>query len=203
MTLLDVVTDCLLQLDVFQHLRGKLEYKSSADMLLDTLVGCYREYGGKETPTIAIADWEGQNTRYEHLRLADLYTCKRQFIQRRATARVKPEQAALVDGPALERELTLRFGEPFSELHIAASAKRRHRRPFREWRFQACDPAPFLVDGHPERQIRHQPRRLEGQFGDLLGVRDVACEQDHAAEAELASQRPEFRWNLMTVETGD
>ena len=28
--------------------------------------------------------------REEHLRLANLYTCKRQFVQRRATARVKP-----------------------------------------------------------------------------------------------------------------
>src|SRR5262245_25609547 len=40
--------------------------------------------------------------RDEHLRLADLYSCKRQFVQRRATTRVKPEQAALVDGPAIE-----------------------------------------------------------------------------------------------------
>jgi hypothetical protein len=71
MMFLDAVTDCLLQLDVFKHLRGKLEYKSSADMLLDTLISCYREYGGKETPTIAIADWEGQKTRFEHLRLAE------------------------------------------------------------------------------------------------------------------------------------
>ena len=55
----------------------------------------------------------------EHLRLADLYSCKRQFVQRRATARVKPAQAALIDGPAAERDLQARFGEPFSELAFA------------------------------------------------------------------------------------
>ena len=60
----------------------------------------------------------------EHLRLADLYSCKRQFVQRRATARVKPEQAALIDGPAAERGLEARFGEPFSELAFARHVTR-------------------------------------------------------------------------------
>jgi len=62
--------------------------------------------------------------REEHLRLANLYTCKRQFVQRRATARVKPEQAALVDGAALEQELAARFGEPFTELGFARNVTR-------------------------------------------------------------------------------
>jgi hypothetical protein len=71
MMFLDIVTDCLLELEAFAHLRGVLHTVSAADQLLDTLVECYREYGGKDTPTIAIADWEGQKTRFEHLRLAE------------------------------------------------------------------------------------------------------------------------------------
>ena len=62
--------------------------------------------------------------RQEHLRLADLYACKRQFVQRRATARIKPEQAVLLDGPALERDLQARFGEPFTELSFARNVTR-------------------------------------------------------------------------------
>ena len=71
MMFMDVVSECLLQLEPFQAIAEQLRPASSADMLLDTLLDCYREYGGKDTPTIAIADWEGQKTRYEHLRLAE------------------------------------------------------------------------------------------------------------------------------------
>jgi len=40
-----------------------------------------------------------------HHELAPLYTVKRQFVQRRAGNKVKPEEAAKLDGPALEAEL--------------------------------------------------------------------------------------------------
>ncbi len=40
-----------------------------------------------------------------HHELAPLYTVKRQFVQRRAANKVKPEEAAKLDGPALEAEL--------------------------------------------------------------------------------------------------
>src|SRR5881628_1231888 len=40
-----------------------------------------------------------------HNELAPLYTVKRQFVQRRAGNKVKPEEAAKLDGPALEAEL--------------------------------------------------------------------------------------------------
>src|SRR5260221_566288 len=40
-----------------------------------------------------------------HHELAPLYTVKRQFVQRRAANKVKPEEAARLDGPALEAEL--------------------------------------------------------------------------------------------------
>lgn len=71
MMFLDIVSECILELEPFQALKGQVTRSSAADQLLDTLVDCYREYGGKDTPTIAIADWEGQKTRFEHLRLAE------------------------------------------------------------------------------------------------------------------------------------
>src|SRR5712672_1255209 len=41
----------------------------------------------------------------QHDELAPLYSVKRQFVQRRAANKVKPEEAAKLDGPALEAEL--------------------------------------------------------------------------------------------------
>jgi len=54
-----------------------------------------------------------------HNVLAPLYTVKRQFVQRRALHKIKPEEAQQVDGPALEARLAAWFGEPFSELAFA------------------------------------------------------------------------------------
>src|SRR5690242_3310893 len=54
-----------------------------------------------------------------HHELAPLYTVKRQFVQRRAANKVRPEEAAKVDGAALERELTKALGGPFDELTFA------------------------------------------------------------------------------------
>ncbi len=41
------------------------------------------------------------------------------FVQRRAMNRIKPEEAAAIDGPALEAELTARMGGSFTELGFA------------------------------------------------------------------------------------
>ncbi|MCC7080253.1 MAG: FAD-dependent oxidoreductase [Burkholderiales bacterium] len=57
--------------------------------------------------------------REAHARLACLYTCKRQFVQRRAATRVKPQEVVDFDAPAAERELAARFGEAFEELAFA------------------------------------------------------------------------------------
>ena len=54
-----------------------------------------------------------------HHELAPLYSCKRLFVQRKAMTKVKPEEAATVDGPALAAELAREFREPFSELAFA------------------------------------------------------------------------------------
>ena len=54
-----------------------------------------------------------------HHELAPLYSCKRLFVQRRAMTKVKPEEVAMIDGPALEAQLTAYIGTPFSELAYA------------------------------------------------------------------------------------
>ncbi len=54
-----------------------------------------------------------------HHELAPLYSCKRLFVQRRASNKVPPEVAEAVDGPATEAALANRFGEAFSELTFA------------------------------------------------------------------------------------
>src|SRR6266498_2511590 len=54
-----------------------------------------------------------------HHELAPLYAIKRQFVQRRAANRIKPDEAAKVDGPALEAGLKKAFGGRFDELTFA------------------------------------------------------------------------------------
>ncbi|HEY6863404.1 MAG TPA: hypothetical protein VI319_05850, partial [Burkholderiales bacterium] len=53
-----------------------------------------------------------------HHELAPLYSVKRQFVQRRAANKIKPEQAEALDGPALEARLTPLLGS-FDELAFA------------------------------------------------------------------------------------
>src|SRR5262245_9859916 len=54
-----------------------------------------------------------------HHELAPLHTVKRQFVQRRAANKVKPDEAAKLDGPALESELKAKLGGRFDELEFA------------------------------------------------------------------------------------
>ncbi|MBC7778565.1 MAG: FAD-dependent oxidoreductase, partial [Proteobacteria bacterium] len=54
-----------------------------------------------------------------HNALAPLYECKRQFVQRQAATKVKPEALAGFDPVAAEHALVEWFGEPFSELTFA------------------------------------------------------------------------------------
>src|SRR5439155_11197005 len=55
----------------------------------------------------------------------------------------------------------------------------------------------------PEGQIGNQASRLVTKLADLLGVGDVAREENDAAEAELAGERLELDRELMPVEPGD
>src|SRR6266851_699757 len=54
-----------------------------------------------------------------HHELAPLYAVKRQFVQRRAANKVKPDEATKLDGPALEAGLKKAFGGSFGELAFA------------------------------------------------------------------------------------
>jgi NADPH-dependent glutamate synthase beta subunit-like oxidoreductase/NAD(P)H-flavin reductase len=54
-----------------------------------------------------------------HHDLAPLHTIKRQFVQRRAANKVRPEEAAKLDGPALEAQLMTFLGGRFDELGFA------------------------------------------------------------------------------------
>ena len=54
-----------------------------------------------------------------HAELAPLYTIKRLFVQRRAMHAIKPDDAAGLDGPALQARLVAWFGQAFSELAFA------------------------------------------------------------------------------------
>src|SRR5487761_2612222 len=54
-----------------------------------------------------------------HTELAPLYTMKRLFVQRRAMHTIKPDEAAGLDGAALEASLASWFGQAFSELAFA------------------------------------------------------------------------------------
>ena len=50
-----------------------------------------------------------------------------------------------------------RAREALGQLHVAAAAERRHRRPLGERRLQPRDAAAFLIDADPQRQVGRQP----------------------------------------------
>jgi NADPH-dependent glutamate synthase beta subunit-like oxidoreductase/NAD(P)H-flavin reductase len=65
-----------------------------------------------------IAD-EVQALAAQHNALAPLYECKRQFVQRQAATKVKPEALEGFDASRARETLTAWFGEPFTELAFA------------------------------------------------------------------------------------
>jgi len=68
----DHVADCLLALPHLAPHAGRLKKELMLPLLHETLLRCYKEYGGtSKTPTIAIVDWPGQKTRFEHARIAE------------------------------------------------------------------------------------------------------------------------------------
>jgi NADPH-dependent glutamate synthase beta subunit-like oxidoreductase/NAD(P)H-flavin reductase len=62
---------------------------------------------------------EVRDLRLRHTSLADLYSCKRLFVQRKALKICKAEEALTQDGKALREVLTKDFGEAFTELSFA------------------------------------------------------------------------------------
>ncbi|HET9700480.1 MAG TPA: FAD-dependent oxidoreductase [Burkholderiales bacterium] len=55
---------------------------------------------------------EARDLARRHHALAPLYAVKRNFVQRRALHKVKPEEAAAVDGPAAELQMVAWLGKP-------------------------------------------------------------------------------------------
>src|SRR5438045_2504166 len=62
---------------------------------------------------------EWQELFESHHRLAPLFRVKRKFVQRRAMLKVKADEAATLDGPALEAAVAARLGGAFDELAFA------------------------------------------------------------------------------------
>lgn len=77
MSFADLVSECLLELDVMRPYRARLQSEPRTEGLLEALLECWREFGGTNThPTIAIVDWAGQKTRFEHQRIAENFTAR-------------------------------------------------------------------------------------------------------------------------------
>jgi hypothetical protein len=71
MTFSDLVASCLIEIEPLAALKPKLRIEQMTPILLETLLTCYREFGGSASPpTIAITDWGGLKTRYEHQAIA-------------------------------------------------------------------------------------------------------------------------------------
>ncbi|MEO6975683.1 MAG: FAD-dependent oxidoreductase [Gallionella sp.] len=102
------------QLEAARHTVTKISGKAEAELLIalaphldDFLANLF----GIEAQVQALAA--------RHIELAPLYSCKRLFVQRRAMSKVKPDEAATIDGPALETQLAEYIGTPFTELAFA------------------------------------------------------------------------------------
>ncbi len=54
-----------------------------------------------------------------HTETEPLFRVKRKFVQRRAMLKIKADEAAKLDGPALEAELAARLGGRFEELALS------------------------------------------------------------------------------------
>src|SRR5439155_21082084 len=52
------------------------------------------------------------------------YSCKRLFVQRKAMHKIKPAEAAAINGPALRAELSKHLGGEFTELTFAQHVTR-------------------------------------------------------------------------------
>src|SRR5688572_26319791 len=91
-----------------------MAYKDEADLLLEAAPDLDR----------FIARLFGIEAQWEdlvdgHHRLAPLFRVKRKFVQRRAMLKIKADEAATLDGAALEHEVARRLGGAFDELAFA------------------------------------------------------------------------------------
>src|SRR6185369_7306018 len=91
-----------------------LPYKEEADLLIAVaphLDAFIARLFGIEDEWVELVE--------SHHRLAPLFRVKRKFVQRRAMLKIKADEAAGLDGPALEAEVARRLGGKFDELAFA------------------------------------------------------------------------------------
>src|SRR6267142_5232140 len=106
--------DGLARLDAARENPSALDSKSESALILEIaphLDDFLAELFGIRAEFAALAS--------RHHELAPLYAVKRQFVQRRAANKVKPEEAAKLDGAALEAKLGRLLGGSFDELAFA------------------------------------------------------------------------------------
>ncbi|MDQ3025840.1 MAG: FAD-dependent oxidoreductase [Pseudomonadota bacterium] len=94
----------------------QLDYKAEADLLMAVAPHLDRFVAR----LFAIED-EWQDLVESHHALAPLFRVKRKFVQRRAMLKIKADEAAGLDGAALEAEVAARLGGTFDELAFARS----------------------------------------------------------------------------------
>ena len=91
-----------------------LDKKAESDLILELAPHLETFLGG----LFGVED-ELKALNKSHDDLADLYSCKRLFVQRRACKTHKAENAEGFNGPALEADLTQRFGGTFDQMTFA------------------------------------------------------------------------------------
>jgi len=91
-----------------------LSYKEEADLLL-----AVAPHLDRFIATLFAIEDEWQDLVESHHRLAPLFRVKRKFVQRRAMLKIKAEEAANLDGPALEAQVAALLGGAFDELAFA------------------------------------------------------------------------------------
>ena len=120
--------------------------------------------------------------------------------------RVDVEDRRIVEGDADGEELVgQRLGKPLGERFglPAGAPQRRHRRPLRERILQTGDAPALLVDADPRRRGPAERLALGRELGHLFRRLDVAAEQDHAAEVELARQRSQLHGDARARHAAD
>ncbi len=101
----------------FQHARihpDKLSRKNESALLIE-MAPWVEDFVAKLFDIVA----EVNALSARHQELAPIYSCKRQFVQRRAMNKVTEAEVSVLNGTELEKELTNVFGAPFSELLFA------------------------------------------------------------------------------------
>jgi hypothetical protein len=104
-----------------------------------------------------------------HQALAPLYTVKRLFVQRRATKKYSPEQAAAFDGQALRAELEPLIGGELTEMRFAERVD--------AWMKAEAENAAALAS------------EASGQRGDSLEVRAPDTRPEPGSSARAPSAR--------------